>query len=375
MNFVELEKINEVEERRNEPFVQYSYTPFEQIEACLNNFDFIAGFLCSANISMFYGKPKSGKTFFVMDLALHVAMGRAFFGRDVEQGCVLYFTLEGQSVVLNRISAFKKYYECEEEVHPFWVSGGPVDLLNDDVDAQRICELAESMADHFKMPVAMIIIDTWSRANPGGQENTGDTNAAFANVDMIVKKTGAHVCLVHHEGKADGNGARGSNIMVANPDITVRVSKDKASKLHTASIEEVRAFAEDGVEFNFRIETVELGHNPRGDAVTSGVVIPSDEKMSNKSKLKGQAKKAYQVLIGLMLSPQAVKRAPKSGMYQQPCVQVKDYRGAFKSAGISEATDPDSINRSFNRQKNKLKDLGIIEEWDGWIWIVDKQDI
>jgi hypothetical protein len=56
-----------------------------------------------------WGPPKCGKSFWVSDLALHVALGWKYRGRRAQAGAVVYITCEGQSGFPARLEAFKKY--------------------------------------------------------------------------------------------------------------------------------------------------------------------------------------------------------------------------------------------------------------------------
>ena len=47
------------------------------------------------SLGVIFGPPKSGKTFLVAHMFLHVAMGRHYCGCAVQQGGVIYITKEG----------------------------------------------------------------------------------------------------------------------------------------------------------------------------------------------------------------------------------------------------------------------------------------
>ena len=55
--------------------------------------------LAIGEISVWYGEPGSGKSVGIEDLGLHVAVGRAWHGRQVKQCAVLYVALERAGVV------------------------------------------------------------------------------------------------------------------------------------------------------------------------------------------------------------------------------------------------------------------------------------
>lgn len=365
-----IESLDDFEKKSARPL---NFIEFDQIEPCLENIDFIEDLLCEGNVSVVYGAPKSGKTFFTVDMALKLSASMKFYDQEVDGGCVLYIGLEGQKAITNRIAAFKKHHEIEAPL-PFRFVTEQIDLLSSKNDANRIVDLIMRTKKELNKLVRLVIIDTWARATPGNQENTGDTNAAFANVDYIKDKTNAHVCLVHHSGKDENSGARGSNIMIANPDLVVRVTKDKTTKIHTAKIEETRWADNQGKEFNFMIEGVDLGKNRREKIVSSGVVVPTDVGPSS-HKLSGQPLQAYRLLCDLLCDDKLIRRTkPKAGMDVQNCISIDDFKENFAKAGISETDVKTSVDKAFNRARQKLKTLGFIGEWDGLIWITDKAD-
>ena len=367
MSIRKLEEIENSEVR--EPI---TFQEFHEIKACLDNIDFIEDLLCVGNVSVIYGAPKSGKTFFTIDMALRLSASMKFYDQEVDGGAVLYIGLEGQKAIINRIAASRKHLELQDNL-PFRYVTEQIDLLSSKDDAYRIIDLINQSQKDLETPLRLVIIDTWSRATPGNQENTGDTNAAFANVDFIKDQTEAHICLVHHSGKDESSGARGSNIMIANPDLVMRITKDKGSGIHTARIEETRWADNQGREFNFTIEGIELGENTRGKKVFSGVVVPTRESPS-KLKISGSTRKAYKNLCDLMLSDFAVMRAPKNGMKNQRCVLIKDFRNHFEKANICKSDKKTSIDKAFGRVLENLEDARMIVLWDDLLWLLDKPD-
>jgi hypothetical protein len=72
--------------------------------------DFVEGFLCDNQLSVIFGDANVGKSFFALDLALHVAQGRRWLGREVEQGAVVYLAGEGSGGIRRRIDAHCKHH-------------------------------------------------------------------------------------------------------------------------------------------------------------------------------------------------------------------------------------------------------------------------
>ena len=61
------------------------------------------------SLGVIFGKPKSGKTFLVADMFLHVAMGRDYCGCTVQQGGVIYITKEGVRGFQRRMIAMRQH--------------------------------------------------------------------------------------------------------------------------------------------------------------------------------------------------------------------------------------------------------------------------
>jgi hypothetical protein len=145
-----------------------------------------------------YGKPGSCKTFVALDWALSVATGAWWFGREVQAGPVLFGAGEGTSGLSARIEAWK------HDRRIYQVPGAKflpraVNLL----DKEWATAFVELVA--VTKP-AMVVIDTLSRAMPGGDENTAkDMTRVIDATDTIRRRTEALVLLVHHDSRAGGN--------------------------------------------------------------------------------------------------------------------------------------------------------------------------
>ncbi len=148
------------------PFIR-----FEDVEPSLHANDFVERLLVSGAMSVMYGESNCGKTFLALDLALHIAEGRSWFGREVAQGPVLYLALEGGNGIRNRIVAYRSEHGLEDGAIPFFVVPQSLNLLDPAGDLAAIIKTAEQIQDEcVSMPV-LIVIDTLSRAMAGGNEN------------------------------------------------------------------------------------------------------------------------------------------------------------------------------------------------------------
>jgi hypothetical protein len=249
------------------PLVYYS-----DIRAGIDVADFVQGLLIDGAMSVIYGESGSGKTFFTLDLAIHVAAGLPWRGRAVDQRGVLYLALEGQRGISNRVEAFKIANTANTAPVALAIVPVAIDLLDPAGDTGRVIEAAKAAAATLSVPVGLIVVDTLSRAMSGGNENASeDMGALIKNIDRIRQELPSHVSIVHHSGKDGAKGARGHSSLRAATDTEIEVSRNPIAKTSVARVTKQREL-ELGDEFVFCLQRVELGIDRRGNAVTSCVV-------------------------------------------------------------------------------------------------------
>ena len=180
---------------------------FEDIEPPATSAALVKGVLDECGMSVLYGESGAGKTFFTLDLTLHVALGWEWRGNRVRQGGVIYIAAERQNGIRKRIEAFRQHHGLKDASPPFALIPTGVDLLDPAADtAPLIVKLKVAAA---RCPIKLVVVDTLARAMAGGNENASDDMGAFIrNIDRIREETGAHVLIVHHCGKDTAKGAR-----------------------------------------------------------------------------------------------------------------------------------------------------------------------
>lgn len=97
---------------RDRPY--FDVVPFEQIDLVGRPPDLIKGLVPNQGLTLVYGAPKVGKSFITFDMMMHVAMGKAYCGRPVIQGPVVYVAAEGEYGFRARVAAFRKHHMGEE---------------------------------------------------------------------------------------------------------------------------------------------------------------------------------------------------------------------------------------------------------------------
>jgi RecA-family ATPase len=167
----------------------------------------IGGLLDRRAMSVVYGGSNTGKTFLVLDLSACITLGKEWHGRRVRKGTVVYIAAEGGLGLAERLTAYRQHRGIKVNDVPLYIIPEPIDLCRRYADVplllQRIGELPK------EPPLELIVIDTLSRAMAGGNENSPDDMGQFVSNCDRLRRTSAHVMVVHHSGKDDARGARG----------------------------------------------------------------------------------------------------------------------------------------------------------------------
>lgn len=320
---------------------------FNDAEPVLAANDFVEGLLTSASMSVIYGPSNCGKTFFILDLALHVAWGRQWRGKEVDKGAIVYLSLEGAQGIRNRMAAFRKHNEISEKL-PFVAMPKPVDLLGNDADVEAVIQLVRHVADATNVPVRMVVVDTLSRAMAGGNENSPeDMTALIGNCDRIRAATESHVCIVHHSGKDEARGARGHSSLRAATDTEIEIKRAPNLPLSTAKVTKQRDLEADG-PLNFTLHSVALGVNGRGKLVTSCVVGEA-----NAAVEPGLTPKLTQVL-SVLHDLQTGRNDNLGGVLKA------DFKEGLLEAGIFNRNNPESARKGVADAIKALTEKGKI---------------
>lgn len=261
---------------------------FDDLQPALGGTYLVKGMLDVGTMSVVYGPSNSGKTFWTIDLAYHIAIAAPWRGRRVNRTSVLYLAAEGGNGVINRVVALKQEHGvCDV---PLAVKRAGLDLLHDQADLQHIVDLSAEVKARLPDAPHLIVIDTLSRVMAGGDENSAaDMTALIRNVDAIRAITGAHILIVHHTGKDAARGARGHSSLRAATDTEIEIANEDGAR---AAIVTKQRDHQGGETFAFDLKSITLGQDADGDDVTSCVVVVTDaeEYTAAKKAAKGRGK-------------------------------------------------------------------------------------
>jgi hypothetical protein len=248
---------------------------YRELESVSRKEWLIGGLLGAGDGSAWYGIPGCGKSVLVQDMGMHLAAGREWHGRAVKQGAVLYVALERKKLVERRAIAFRERHAIADI--PFAVVGGVFDLRTPQAVATLI-ETAREIEAETGETIALIVIDTISRAMCGGDENSPkDMGAIVAATSRLQSETKAHVLWVHHMPQDGAERLRGHGALLGAMDTTVHVEK-LADDLRLASVVKAND-SEEGERVAFSLESITIGPE-----TTAPVVVPEDAAKARPAK-------------------------------------------------------------------------------------------
>ena len=324
----------------------------------------IKGLLDEGAFSVVYGASNSGKTFFALDIACHTALGWSWQNRKIKKGSVIYIAGEGGLGISERLEAFRKHHGLDNYGDIYIIPQALI-LTGENDYPESFVTLVKDIPN-----IKLIIIDTLARSMGDGDENyAGDIGQFVQNCDSIRLHTRAHIMVIHHTGKDESKGARGSSALKAAIDTEIQISQDDG--IIKGEIKKQRD-GKTGQAMHFELREYEVDKDEDGDPINS-CALDSVNVEAKREQLTGHARQTYQILCDLMID-KGLDYVPKKGMKTQKVVRLEDFKDHFFKAGISGTNNPDSISKNFGRQRNTLKAKGYIAEWDGYFWILDTPD-
>lgn len=323
----------------------------------------LEGLLAPGELSVWWGAPKSGKSFLLTRIAYGLALGLGMFGRAARGPArVLYVSAEGESGFAGRLLALAAelgpalglaYIAQRAEVGP---PGADLD------DLIRACR-------HHRAEV--IMLDTVARTFGTGDESaTRDMGAYVAALDRLRRETGAHIVVVHHGTKnGDSPGPRGSGALVGAADLVVKVERGKDGSPHRATVEAAKDDA-DGAAFAFTLRVAELaatgGAPPRVTCVAQEVeaALPSPV-----SGLPPQARDALAFLRDVIATEgEVLPTGPGFPTGLRGVLEVR-WREECETRRLSTAEKPEDRKRTFRNAFKLLRERQVVAARDGLVWI------
>jgi hypothetical protein len=346
----------------------------KDIRPRLENMGLVKGIIDREQLSLMYGLPSCGKTFLALDRDLSIAAGLPWFGHKTRQGPVVYLACEAGRSIENRIWAWLREHGRERQDIKFAVITSPVDLCHLSVgDVDRVADTIRAKISWAEL--ALLEIDTVSRAMAGGDENGPADMGAFVHaMDMFRGAFHCHVSGVHHiSGKGNGKGPRGHSCLPAAMDTEQEVARLGDSKISRMTVNKRR----DGVageQLHFELPQLVLGQDEDGDDVTTCIVRATEQPAAGKGgnasvRLTDQDKIALQALIKAIDHMGVIPPASDHIPTNKACIDYEQWREYAYNGGIGGVSDKqDTRQRAFKRCSDKLIAEGIVCRWQSLVW-------
>lgn len=299
---------------------------FDQLDALPNPVPLIRDVLDLDSEAWIIGPSGGFKSFVALDWACHVATGRAWRGKPVEQGEVVYVAAEGAKGIRKRLQAWaidRGEKPLGVKVLPLNVKAkGPVEYGRQLLSPEW-GRLAKTV---MVLKPKLIVLDTQARLATGLEENSATAMGLWVEAVRVLREvSGACVLVVHHTGR-NGGDARGSTAIDGAQDHewkVARVGPDRRSMRFRLECDKNKDGDDSGI-FEIDMRVVETGVDEAGLPITS-LVLGADVSRTD---------------IGVEAAVAAVRAAAGSARTQTLILRVLDlYAGENGTLTRTEVRD------------------------------------
>jgi hypothetical protein len=337
---------------------RFKLVPFRDIVLMTSPHYLVRGVIPRDALTVIWGPPKCGKSFWAFDLLMHVATGTPYRGRKVVQGPVVYVACEGERGLGARVTAYKERHQINDA--PFYLIATRLDLVAHHSDLIAAIRAQIGTTE----PVA-IVIDTLNRSIAGSESKDEDMGAYVGAAEAVREAFGCAVLIVHHCG-VDGNRPRGHTSLTGATDAQLAVKRDRAG-LVSVEVEYMKDGEAGGV-IGSRLEPVVVGTDDEGDPISSCVVVQSDDVPGADPRLAPGLRLYREALVNALADHG--ERRSSATIPSVAVVSVEQWKAyAIKSGATANATTPAAVRSVFSKARKSLLEMGIVREWDGWVWL------
>ena len=340
--------------------------PFHTIGVSTAPTYLVKGILPRVGLAVVWGPPKCGKSFWTFDLVMHIAIGRHYRERKVQQGTVVYCALEGGSGFAGRVDAWRQLRLAEhDQAVPFYLLDVPLNLI---AEHRALIEAIRGQLTGYP---AIVVIDTLNRGLVGNENDSEDMAKFIRAADAVRVAFNCLVVVVHHCGVAN-NRPRGHTSLAGADDAQISVERDKEG-LVIAKVELMKD-GEAGAVLTSKLERVELGTDTEGDPISSCVISPAADLGAAGPKLNKTQRFAFDLLQKLIASPDDGVAAPADAPLPTGTrVCLSDtWRKRFYET--YPADKQDTKKKALLRATLDLEQEGLIELWREYVGVKERDN-
>src|SRR5262245_31982088 len=250
-NFTDARPINGARRPKAQRWTKFQLVLFDVLKPSNDRPYLVKGLIPRVGLTVLWGPPKCGKSFWAFDVAMHVALGWPYRDRRTSQGSVVYCSFEGAEGFKARAEAFRqRHLSDDHDSVPFYLMPTRANLPVDHAELIRAIE-AEDIAP------AAVVLDTLNRSIEG-EENDKNMGAYVKAADAIREAFNCAVIIVHHCG-IDGTRPRGHTSLTCAADAQQACNRDQAG-----NVEVKVEYMKDGPDGDIvvsRLEQVTVGED------------------------------------------------------------------------------------------------------------------
>jgi hypothetical protein len=316
--------------------LRFPLTPFNEINISTNIDYAVMDILPRTGIVSVWGAYSSGKSFWTLNLVMHIALDWEFRGMPVKQGIVVYCAFEGQSGFSKRVEAFRLHHMAEDDENiPFYLMPSSIDLIGE------VDQLIEDITGQNVAP-DVVVLDTLARSMSGDESRTVDMCKYFAAADAIRAEFDCLVIIVHHSGY-DETHPRGAIALASNSEGLIKIYRDQFDCV--CSLVEKYKDGEAGHKTRSQLEQILIGTNKEKQDITSCILTEKEI-----TALAGTGKLTKNQITLLNMVDDAIPAG----------LDAHDWRKKAKEAGIGKKRIAD-----FDDTRRQLKKKKLVHDYNG----------
>lgn len=228
---------------------------FREIDSILSNNEKLEWcaerLLIKGGLSIFAGRPKSGKSTLVRQLVKNIINNEEFLGRKTQPSKVLYLALEEHDVML------------KEQFNQVGIKKGDPILIHTGMfknPAKKYENLTNAILETGS---EFVVIDTMALfCGIEDLNNYNSVNVALTQMREICRDTKAHIMMIHHLSKGSRDRPEtilGSTAISGAVDNIISLTRKGNDRYITSQGRGCRGFYKQALDFNWEKQTYSLG--------------------------------------------------------------------------------------------------------------------
>jgi putative DNA primase/helicase len=346
----------------------------------------IPGLVPRRSYVLMFGRRGAAKSFLALDWVNRASLGVKVFGQPVEAFGTIYFVGEKKSRFNKRVKAWRIAASRTPNVLHVW---GTINLLDEDSLRDGIAFINRQRAafEARGVRLGMVVFDTLNKAIGGANDSDFEVagKGTYA-IQRIIDECAVTVMPTHHMAKSkEADTARGAGVWEDAADSIVRIDREADSAVRKITLTKQSDEA-DGIEYAFRLEVVEVGKTPKGEAISSCIVrqvdVPDEPGRTRAPKLSAAAQKIMQA-FNRLYDDGVTEPAPMVPGVRQgtKAVALETLRMKAIAIGLSAGASPppgadkkaiqqfdNTRNKAWRDGLAKLEELRVLRHENGFVW-------